>query len=57
MIRSIAKYSTKKSVVVLQALLVERVQHGVAGAVGGGGGALHRGPSPIFCMWPPNGRW
>jgi hypothetical protein len=28
--------------VVLQALLVERVQHGVAGAVGGGGGALHR---------------
>jgi hypothetical protein len=28
--------------VVLQALLVERVQHGMAGAVGGGAGALHR---------------
>ena len=28
--------------VVLQALLVERVEHGVAGAVGGGAGALHR---------------
>jgi hypothetical protein len=30
--------------VVAQALLVERVQHGVAGAVGGGAGALHRWP-------------
>jgi hypothetical protein len=28
--------------VVLQALLVERVQHGVAGAVSRGAGALHR---------------
>ena len=28
--------------VVLEALLVERVQHGVAGTVGGGAGALHR---------------
>ncbi len=30
--------------VVLQALLVERVKHGVAGAVGGGAGALRRRP-------------
>jgi hypothetical protein len=30
--------------VVLQALLVERVQHRMPGAVGGGGGALHRRP-------------
>ncbi len=29
--------------VVFQALLVERVEHGVAGAVGGGASALHRG--------------
>ena len=29
--------------VILQALLIERVEHGVAGAVGGGAGALHSG--------------
>ena len=31
---------------VAQRLAVERVQHGVAGAVGGGAGALRRWPSP-----------
>ena len=41
--------------VVPQALLVERVEHGVAGAVGGGGGALC--PSPMFCIMPPKARW
>ena len=40
MIRSMAKYSMKNSVLVAQRLAVERVQHGVAGAVGGGAGAL-----------------
>ena len=43
--------------VVLQALLVERVQHRVAGAVRGGAGALRGGPSPMFCVMPPNARW
>jgi hypothetical protein len=28
--------------IIFQALLIQRVQHGVAGAVGGGAGALHR---------------
>ena len=43
--------------VVLQALLIQRVQDGVAGAVGGGAGAHRRRPSPYSVMWPPNGRW
>ena len=43
--------------VVLQALLVERVQDGVAGAVGGGAGAHGGRPLPKSFMWPPNGRW
>ena len=43
--------------VVLQALLIQRVQDGVAGAVGGGAGAHRRAPCRIPVMWPPNGRW
>ncbi len=43
MIRSSAKYSMKKSTACLQRLAVERVEHGVAGAVGRGAGALDRG--------------
>ena len=43
--------------VILQALLIERVKHGVAGAVGGGAGALRGGPSPMFWVMPPNARW
>ena len=43
--------------VLLQALLIERVEHRVAGAVGGGAGALRRRPSPIFWVIPPNARW
>ena len=35
-----AKYSTKNSVSILERLAIQRVQHGVAGAVGGGAGAL-----------------
>ena len=46
MIRSSAKYSMKNSRLVLQALLIERVQDRVAGAVGGGAGALGRSPLP-----------
>ena len=42
MMRSTAKYSTEEIGVIFQALLVQRVQHRVAGAVGGGAGALHR---------------
>jgi hypothetical protein len=42
MIRSMAKYSMKKSASYFRRLLIERVQHGVAGAVGRGAGALHR---------------
>ncbi len=34
--------------VFLQALAVERVQHGVAGAVGGGADPLHRHALPVF---------
>ena len=40
MIRSMAKYSMKNSVLVAQRLAVERVQDRVAGAVGGRAGAL-----------------
>ena len=40
MMRSSAKYSMKNSASWRSALAVERVQHGVAGAVGGGAGAL-----------------
>ncbi len=42
MIRSSAKYSMKNARLVRQRLPVKRVQDGVAGAVGGGAGALHR---------------
>ena len=42
MMRSMAKYSMKNSVEVAQRLAVERVQDGVAGAVGRGAGALRR---------------
>jgi hypothetical protein len=41
---------------VAQRLAIERVQHGVAGAVGGGAGALGRTLRHIWVM-PPNGRW
>ena len=47
MIRSSAKYSMKNSRVVLQRLLVQRVQDRVAGAVGRGAGAL-RGALAVF---------
>ena len=40
MMRSMAKYSMKNSRLVLQRLLVQRVQHGVAGAIGRRAGAL-----------------
>ena len=42
--------------VVAQCLAVERVQHRVAGAVGGGASALRRGPLPNSVVMPPNGR-
>ena len=42
MIRSMREIFDEEVGVVLQALPVERVQHGVAGAVGRGAGALHR---------------
>jgi hypothetical protein len=41
-IRSSAIHSTKNCVRALHVLLVQRVQHRVAGAVGRGAGALHR---------------
>ena len=41
MIRSSAKYSMKNCALCLQRLAVERVQDGMARAVGGGAGALH----------------
>ena len=42
--------------VMLERLLVERVQDRVAGAVGRGAGAL-RGALAVFVVMPPNGRW
>ena len=42
MIRSRAKYSTKNSTSCFRHLLIQRVQDGVAGAVGGGAGAHRR---------------
>jgi hypothetical protein len=43
--------------VVLQALAVERVQDGVAGAVGGGAGALHRRAFAELGGVAAEGRW
>ena len=51
------KIFDKEVGVILQALLIERVKHGMAGAVGGGAGALRRRPSPMFWVMPPNARW
>ena len=42
MMRSSAKYSMKNSALMLDRLLVQRVQHGVAGAIRGRAGAMRR---------------
>jgi hypothetical protein len=43
--------------VVFQALLIERVKHRMAGAVGGRAVRCAGGPSPMFWVIPPNARW
>ncbi len=48
MIRSSAKYSTKNSALWRKRLLVERVDDRMAGAVGGGAGAVGRRPLAVF---------
>jgi hypothetical protein len=55
MIRSSAKYSMKNSPSA-QRLAVQRVQHGVAGAVGGGAGALRLALAVVRVVMPPKGR-
>jgi hypothetical protein len=41
----------------LDVLLIERVQHRVAGPVGRGAGRAGPAFRHRFAVWPPNGRW